>query len=49
MIIHCKETLGDGTIRYKDYEVTDPVPEEEEAGIEDYEQALQEMGVDFDD
>ena len=48
MIIHCKETLGDGTVRYKDYEVADPVPEEE-AGSEDYEQALQEMGVDFND
>lgn len=48
MIIHCKETLGDGTVRYKDYEVADPVPDEE-ASIEDYEQALQEMGVDFND
>ncbi len=30
MIIHCKNTLGDGTVIYKDYEVDDPVPEEEE-------------------
>lgn len=30
MIIHCKNTLGDGTVIYKDYEVEDPVPEEEE-------------------
>ena len=49
MIIHCKETIGDGTIRYKDYEVADPVPEEDEASSKDYEQALQEMGVDFND
>lgn len=26
MIIHCKETMGDGTVRYRDYEVDDPVP-----------------------
>ena len=26
MIIHCKNTLGDGTVIYKDYEVDDPVP-----------------------
>ena len=36
MIIHCKETMGDGTVRYRDYEVDDPVPvdpetEEEQA------------------
>ena len=30
MIIHCKETLGDGTVRYKDYEVPDPVDPEAE-------------------
>ena len=34
MIIHCKETLGDGTIRYKDYEVPDPVPPEDEPTVE---------------
>lgn len=28
MIIHCKNTLGDGTVIYVDYEVDDPVPEE---------------------
>lgn len=49
MIIHCKETFGDGTVRYKDYEVTDPVPDEEDASPEDYEQALQQLGVDFSD
>lgn len=36
MIIHCKNTLGDGTVIYKDYEVDVPVPvdpetEEEQA------------------
>lgn len=31
------------------YEIADPDPVPEEAGIEDYEQALQEMGVDFND
>jgi hypothetical protein len=30
VIIHCKETLGDGTVRYKDYEVPDPVDPEAE-------------------
>ena len=36
MIIHCKNTLGDGTVVYVDYKVDDPVPvdpetEEEQA------------------
>ena len=36
MIVHCKNTLGDGTVVYVDYEVEDPVPvdpetEEEQA------------------
>ena len=26
MIIHCKNTLGDGMVIYVDYEVDDPVP-----------------------
>lgn len=30
MIIHCKEMLGDGTVRYKDYEVPDSVDPEAE-------------------
>lgn len=30
MIIHCKNTLGDGTVIYKDYEVEDPIPEDPE-------------------
>lgn len=35
MIIHCKNTLGDGTVIYVDYEVPDPVPPEDEPTIED--------------
>lgn len=34
MIIHCKNTLGDGTVIYKDYEVEDPVPVEDEPTTE---------------
>ena len=30
MIIHCKNTLGDGTVIYKDYEVDDTVPDDPE-------------------
>ena len=30
MIIHCKETMGDGTVIYKDYVVDDPIPEDPE-------------------
>lgn len=30
MIIHCKNTLGDGTIIYVDYNALDPSPIEEE-------------------
>ena len=26
MTVHCKNTLGDGTVVYVDYEVDDPVP-----------------------
>jgi len=39
MIIHCKNTLGDGTIIYKDYEVDDPIPEDPETE-EQQEEAL---------
>ena len=35
MIIHCKNTLGDGTIVYKDYEVDDLFQPEEESTVED--------------
>lgn len=49
MIVHCKNTLGDGTIVYVDYEVDDPVdPETEENATEtDYENALRMVGVDI--
>lgn len=47
MIIHCKNTLGDGTVLYVDYEVDEPVtPEDETADSADYEAALAELGVD---
>ena len=39
MIIHCKNTLGDGTVIYKDYEVDDPIPEDPETE-EQQEEAL---------
>ena len=39
MIIHCRNTLGDGTIIYKDYEVDDPIPEDPETE-EQQEEAL---------
>ena len=28
MIVHCKNTLGDGTVVYADYEVDDPVSDD---------------------
>lgn len=34
MIIHCKNTLGDGTVVYVDYEVDDPVPVDPETDEE---------------
>lgn len=46
MIIHCKNTYGDGTIKYVDYEVDDIVPESEEAESIDYINALNDLGVD---
>lgn len=30
MIVHCKNTLGDGTVIYKDYVVDDPIHEDPE-------------------
>ena len=39
MIIHCKNTLGDGTVVYVDYEVDDPVPVDPETE-EQQEEAL---------
>lgn len=35
MIIHCKETMGDGTVRYRDYEVPDPVPVDEDISADE--------------
>ena len=47
MIIHCKNTLGDGTVQYVDYEVDDYVPEDDtEATETDYIEALKDLGVD---
>ena len=34
MIIHCKNTLGDGTVIYVDYEVDDPIPVDPETDDE---------------
>lgn len=34
MIIRCKNTLGDGTVVYVDYEVDDPVPVDPETDEE---------------
>ena len=49
MIIHCKNTLGDGTVLYVDYEVEEPseAEEDEDATVEDYESALTELGVEI--
>lgn len=35
MIIHCKNTLGDGTVIYVDYEVDDPIEQDEEVTNEE--------------
>lgn len=50
MIVRCKNTYGDGTVEYVEYEVEDPVEIDDsgEATIEDYESALSELGVDVD-
>lgn len=49
MIIHCKNTLGDGTVIYVDYDVPDQEPAEEDtdATAEDYEAALVSLGVEM--
>ena len=44
MIIHCKNTLGDGTVLYVDYEAEEPT--ETEATESDYIDALNTLGVD---
>lgn len=41
--------LNDSTVEWELIKLPDSVPVEEEASSEDYEQALQEMGVDFND
>ena len=35
MIIHCKNTLGDGTVVYVDYEADDPIEQDEEVTDEE--------------
>ena len=35
MIVHCKNTLGDGTVVYVDYEVPDPIEQDEEVTDEE--------------
>ena len=48
MIIHCKNTLGDGTVQYVDYEVDDtPIDDDTDATESDYIEALNELGVDM--
>lgn len=47
MIIHCKNTLGDGTVLYVDYEVEEPSEvDDTEATESDYIDALNTLGVD---
>lgn len=46
MIIHCKNTLGNGTVLYVDYEVEEPSEVDDEATESDYIDALQDLGVD---
>ena len=48
MIVHCKNTLGDGTILYVDYEVEDTIIEDDiEATESDYIDALKDVGIDI--
>lgn len=48
MIIRCKNTLGDGTILYVDYEVEDVTIEDDVEATEfDYIDALKEVGIDI--
>lgn len=44
MIIHCKNTYGDGTVLYVDYEIEEPT-EDTEATEADYMDALNTLGV----
>lgn len=47
MKVKCKNTYGDGTVEYVEYDIADPivVDEDEDATIEDYELALENLGV----
>ena len=46
MIVHCKNTLGDGTVLYVDYEVEEPSEADDtEATESDYIDALNDLGV----
>ena len=45
MTVRCRNTYGDGRVEYVDYEVTEPVPEDENATEADYIAALAELGV----
>lgn len=48
MIVHCKNTLGDGTVLYVDYEVDDtPIEDDAEATESDYIDALNDLGVEI--
>ena len=48
MIVHCKNTLGDGTVIYVDYEVDDtPIEDDTDATESDYIDALKEIGIDI--
>lgn len=51
MIVRCKNTYGDGTVEYVDYEVEDYVPEEPDTDAEesDYIEALESLGVNLND
>lgn len=35
MIVRCKNTYGDGHVEYVEYEVADPVPEDDELTAEE--------------
>lgn len=48
MIIHCKNTLGDGTVLYVDYDVEEPSEvDDTDATESDYITALQDLGVEI--
>ena len=45
MTVRCKNTYGDGSVDYVEYEVAELVPEDEDATEADYLAALNELGV----